>query len=112
MTDTLHYEHSLRYAGRMSEEFKINHADALNAPGSPTYRTFDEVVISVKDNIKEQLHTKGGKGTDGARFNQFLDGYVQALHDFEIIEDRNLDGDAALVICSDALNKWRELNDR
>lgn len=85
----------------MSEEFKINHEEARNAPGSPQDRTFDEVVTSFRETMRTEL------GDKSEHFDTYLTGYMTALDDFEIQENENLDGDAAIKICGEVLDNWR-----
>lgn len=90
-----------------NDEIQFNLEDAAKAPGAPGYHTFDEVVETFYKEVSTQL-----KGADQKEFDHYLTGYLQALKDFEVVQDRNLDGDAALLVCADALNKWRERYDR
>lgn len=96
------------YAEQMTnEEIQIDIEDARNAPGSPGYHSFDEVVETFYKSVSTQL-----KGNDQKEFDLYLTGYLQGLKDFDVVQDRNLDGDAALIVCADALNKWRERYDK
>ncbi|RCS76577.1 hypothetical protein CIK70_15725 [Brachybacterium alimentarium] len=70
-------------------------------------REFEEVVETFYKSVSTQL-----KGNDQKEFDLYLTGYLQGLKDFDVVQDRNLDGDAALIVCADALNKWRERYDK
>lgn len=86
----------------MSEEFKINHEEARNAPGSPQDHTFDEVVTSFRETVRNEL------GDKAEHFDTYLTGYMTALDDFEIVDAQHLDGDAAVKICGEVLGNWRQ----
>lgn len=71
-------------------------------PGAPQYKTFDQGLLPMLEQTKRDL------GDDYSSFDTYISGYIAALNQFEVIEDRQLDGDAAAAIVIDALNAWQE----